>query len=456
MKRLVSVGLALSFVAAAGLFNMSNGQDGQQATSSIEKKDGLETVEFDTLTGTVEVNLPDDLSATDTISGTVLLEPKGETKEEKAQNEDTLRGYVVEIAETQEVQEEPPKEPPAKPRPPVVKTPQTPDKPRVCPPLICSNPPSIPIIPGKLGPCVFHIPNGGRHIDIILRGNSGQTICSSQVPCNPTPPRCPPLVIPNKGTCGGSVRIPGKCDGRSSTSNVTINGNRCPVLAESPRQQICRTPNNLNGPCTIVRNEQGCVTRGVITMVPKPPTCTGRPPAQSIPVNPSKFVFHRTGPFVSQEIPSCYRDQSPTANITKTSITWEGPQSIQGDPRVASTLVFQEPPEVIRVGEKFSLTASVSGDERVSTQAMYNGDHSWIKPLNRPRSVTLAKGYGEPSQTFEFEVADYLKMIDEALKAHPEYASQVTPEVRNKLPAISIFCPGRINVKVEWKYVPIK
>ena len=59
---------------------------------------GLITTRFDTLEGTVSVNLPDDVAAGDTISGTVIAEPKGATKDEQAKNEDTLNGYVVEVA----------------------------------------------------------------------------------------------------------------------------------------------------------------------------------------------------------------------------------------------------------------------------------------------------------------------------------------------------------------------
>src|SRR5438445_2555584 len=51
-----------------------------------EASSGLNTTSFDTLVGTVTVNLPDDLSAGDTISGTVISETKGKTSEEQAKN----------------------------------------------------------------------------------------------------------------------------------------------------------------------------------------------------------------------------------------------------------------------------------------------------------------------------------------------------------------------------------
>jgi len=439
-------------------FSQTLGQSNEQISACLKQEDGLESVEFDTLTGTVEVNLPDDLSSTDTISGTVLIEPKGENKEEIAHNEDTLRGYVVEIAETQEVQEPEPIKPESKTpesKPPASKPPTKipgggcPKPPIVSKPPITSNhPPSIYCVPGDKPNYTCRIPGGRDHITVIIRNNSGSEVCRQEVPCNRTPPACPQTRIPTQGTCGTPLRIPGRCDGRVATSRVTINGNNCPVLAESPRQEICQAPSITTGRCTIERTECGQITRGTITMAPPPVRCPAKPPAKN-----ENYVFRRTGPFVEQETPSCFVNQGNTVNLTESSITWTGPQSITGDPMVSSTFVFQTPPEVIRVGDKFSLHASTSGDERVGTQGRYNPNHAWIKPLSSPRSITLASGYGDPSGNFEFQVENYQKMIDDALLQHPEMASKVTPELRNKLPEIFLFCPGRINVKLTWKYI---
>ncbi len=453
--KLAAIVIALTMAASSIICCAQNSQP--EVTSTIQKSNGLETVEFDTLTGTVEVNLPDDLSATDTISGTVLVEPKGETKEEIAQNEDTLRGYVVEIEKTQEVEEPPTeKKPPAKP-PSTNKPPNA--IPPVCkPPVITNKPPQIYVVPGCTPTYTTRIPNGCGTIRIVIRNRGGDAVCNQQVTCNPKPPACPPTRIPTQGTCGTPLRIPGRCDGRSSTSRVTINGSNCPVLAESPRQQVCGTPLTTTGTCNIVRNEQGVRTCGTITMKPPMGLINSglRPPATPAPPAATIFAFERTGPFVTQETPSCYADQGNTVNITNSSISWTGPQYIKGDPMVSSTFNYQAPPEIIAVGDKITLSASTSGDERVGTQGQYGPDHSWIKPLPNPRSVTLSQGYGQPSGTFQFEVIDYVKFLDDALKQHPEYANKVTPEMRNKMPMIYLYCPGRINVRLEWKYVPLK
>ena len=59
---------------------------------------GLYTATFDTLNGTVVVYLPDDMRATDTISGTVVVEPRGKDAAERAKNATALNGFVVEGA----------------------------------------------------------------------------------------------------------------------------------------------------------------------------------------------------------------------------------------------------------------------------------------------------------------------------------------------------------------------
>jgi hypothetical protein len=458
----VAIGMALSLTSTLSTINISMAQDTDKVTPRIEKDSGLETVEFDTLTGSVKVNLPDDLSASDTISGTVVVEPQGQTKEEIAHNEDTLRGYVVEIEQTQEVQEpieekkpeQPVKvKPPVTTKPPCPKPPITTRPPVLKPPTVCNTPPTIFCVPGEKPNYTCRIPPGLTHITVVIRNNSGGEVCRQEVPCNRTPPPCPATRIPTQGTCGTPLRIPGRCDGRVSTSRITVNGNNCPVLAESPRQEICQSPSNTTGRCTIERNECGQITRGTITMLPPPRVPVHHKPPSSMPKPPQTYVFRRTGPFVEQETPSCYADQGNTVNVTESSITWTGPAHIKGDPMVSSTFTFQSPPETIKPGDRFALNASASGHEHVGTQGRYNPNYTWIKPVSGPRSITQSQGYGDPSGTFVFEVEDYLKTIEAALKQHPEYANQVTPEVRNKLPEISLFCPGRINVKITWKYI---
>lgn len=66
-------------------------------TSQTKTANGLSMVTFPTINGQVIVNLPDDMRAGDTISGTVVEEPKGNTPAEKEKNRAVLEGLVIDI-----------------------------------------------------------------------------------------------------------------------------------------------------------------------------------------------------------------------------------------------------------------------------------------------------------------------------------------------------------------------
>ena len=68
------------------------------ATSNVTTNGGLTVVTFQTDPGNIRVYLPDDMRAGDTISGTLVAEPNGQTKEERARNRSALNQYEVMIA----------------------------------------------------------------------------------------------------------------------------------------------------------------------------------------------------------------------------------------------------------------------------------------------------------------------------------------------------------------------
>ena len=65
--------------------------------AKVETSNGIQRVSFALPQGRVVVNLPDDMMAGDTISGTVVAEPKGQTSEERTKNLTELNGYVIEL-----------------------------------------------------------------------------------------------------------------------------------------------------------------------------------------------------------------------------------------------------------------------------------------------------------------------------------------------------------------------
>lgn len=219
----------------------------QSATPAITAKEvdagGLKTATFDTPNGKISVNLPDDMSASDTISGTVVAEAAGNTPEEKAKNEDEISGYVVEIAKA----EEPPKPEEKKPK---KKAP-------------CANP--------KAPEFTCLIPPACAAISLILRSPTGKKVCETPMTCLPEPPKpaCGKgeCVMPTIGSCGRPVQLKGPCDGNFANSCVKIGDQVAKPLAESPRQQIVRSPKTVVGPTTIERREGTEVTRAKFTNV---------------------------------------------------------------------------------------------------------------------------------------------------------------------------------------------
>ncbi len=186
------------------------------------KEDGLKVTKFETPYGNLVVNLPDDMSDSDTLSGTVIAEPVGDTDEEKKSNSDTLEGYVIEVV---------PKNAPEK---------KTSCKPNLDYTPFCLT---IPNICGAVDVIVTRRVSAVEHVP--------QPVATCSVPCLPKPPAmCVPpnkAILPTKASCGKPMVIKGKCDGKFTNSAVIVSKKKCPMLAESPRQQVAQSPKDLTG-----------------------------------------------------------------------------------------------------------------------------------------------------------------------------------------------------------------
>ncbi len=453
-----------------------------QITSTIKKASGVETVEFDTLVGKVEVNFPDDMSDTDTISGTVLVEPKGETKQEIAQNEDTLRGYVIEIEKTQEIPDPPPpaKTPPKYP-PTCPPQNQTRKYPPTCPPGSMTKnsgefpgstgqPPCVYVVPGCRGSFTAGIPKGCGGVKVVVKNGNGAPVCSLPVPTKPIPPKAPPgCKFPPSCTSGGPLCIPGKTDGRSCTSTVKVNGQTCEPICESPRQIVAQTPPGLNGPCTVTVTECGQTTRGTVKMLP---TCSFPTPKQPQTGKSPTFVFRRTGPFVEitedsfEAIKSGYK-----ATVTENQINFLGPYSYYANGNLMhdfakASITFTPPPERITAGDEFSMSASVSGDKNylevpyAGPRGNWNGDGHWVQPnISTIPQLNLDPGRNESTSiTCPFKVSDrpiqLRKMFEQQYKGNvPDQAKAQLVEMENRQPNVRLYGLSGIRVLVEWIYV---
>lgn len=406
--RLVSLVTLSLTVATTSPITMAQDNTQAQVSANVIKANGVETVEFDTLTGTVEVNLPDDLSDTDIISGTVVVEPKGETKEEIAHNEAELTGYVVQIEKTQAVLE-----------PPQTKKPGA-QKPALSIPVIENHPPYINFTNKKKPSFTCKIPPKTGTVIVKVCTASGKTICQQPVKCNPVPPAAPTTCqIPATGTCGTPLRIPAKCDGRMATSKITIKGEECPLIAESPRQQICVPPLNVSGPCPIVVTECGLSTKAYINMLPAPTSSQPVAKTQS-----GKVVFWRTGPFITTHAIHSTNTEGPI-QATANKVTVNYPDYSNGHLQMLqSTITVAIPPERITVGDKFSLPLSMSGNERAMMYGGWLTDLTWIgnDKVVQGKSPDYLSPYSQSlrTQTAEtFTVLDYDARIQEYLKTNP-------------------------------------
>ncbi len=187
----------------------------------VQTAAGLHVVTFDTLQGTVTVNLPDDMAAGDTISGTVIAEAKGATPEDVKRNQGSLSGVVVEMEDQKTAASD----------------------------------------PGGRGN--WSVPDSAvTAIPMILKDRQGRTIGKVDVPVAKVATSKPSAFqLPSGGQTGRPVTISGPFDGDFATSSVKLAGKAVDVLAESPRKLIARSPTGSVGVATLEVAKQGYTTQ---------------------------------------------------------------------------------------------------------------------------------------------------------------------------------------------------
>lgn len=192
------------------------------------------------LYGDVNVYLPDDMAAGDTISGTVVAEPKGNTEEERARNQDRLEGLVVEIGDQK--------------------------------------------VDAAQGAFKWIVPNAPVKLIRIIEAASGRELAKTPVPLS-TPMIKPPTAkttqpgnfqLPTIGQQGRAVEITGAFDGdfsnttlswKSATQDSEKNAENVAgafrLLAESPRKGVFRSPANTTGQIEINLKEANAEIKGM-------------------------------------------------------------------------------------------------------------------------------------------------------------------------------------------------
>lgn len=177
---------------------------------------GLYITSFTTPQGVITVNLPDDMAAGDTISGTVTAEATGQNDAERMQNLAELKRHLL-LVEGQQM-------------------------------LVGAETFSWSI-PRPLNP-------NSKNISLLQRGQiaAGTTIPISAIPLpNPTG-----FTIPTGGQQGRLLQLKGPGNGSFSPQDyVKVGGTKLPALAESPRSLIVRNASESLGPNNIELHENG-------------------------------------------------------------------------------------------------------------------------------------------------------------------------------------------------------
>jgi hypothetical protein len=241
------------------------------ASGKMETSNGLHTVTFDTVYGHVTAYLPDDMMAGDTISGTVMAEPKGQSSEERAKNMAVLTGCVIEL--------EPPKNPDGTSNPKV--TAQVTAAPS---PFTFTLPPRSTPTPTLTN--VSSANSGGLGITLTNTSGSFSTGGTTTIPIELVSLNLQSVAplntfqLPTIGQQGRPVVISGPIqvnggttlmygppgasvqDFEKNTENVSGGFGLINPIAKSPRKCVFEAPTNVTGPIELYLKEGNIQTKG--------------------------------------------------------------------------------------------------------------------------------------------------------------------------------------------------
>ena len=204
--------------AVDGIKRGTSASPGYQAANTVAT--GLSTATFTTPQGTIYVNLPSDMAAGDTLSGTVVAEPKSQDPKQQTKNQRDLSEYVVELGQQR-----------------------------------------IAISAG--GMLRLALPTAISTTSyLILRDKKGKEVCRSEVPVASSLPTIGEFTLPTLGQQGRPIEFLGSFDGNLDTTRVRVGGQDVQLLAESPRRMIARNTSPRAGLTEIELREGDQVRRG--------------------------------------------------------------------------------------------------------------------------------------------------------------------------------------------------
>ncbi len=201
-------------VAGSGAAQSSGPPAGRPAGAAP----GMTSTPFSVPAGTIRVNLPDDMAAGDTISGTVIAEPAGRTDAERSANASVLQGYVVDAG------------------------------------LRKANGGMHRALATPLVVLTFSVPDTASTMQLILRDARGKAVgrvtlsAHAQQPRPGTSPQPQDFRFPEVVVAGQPLAIHGPFDGDLANTTLTIGGQPAEMLAESPRKLAVAPAPNVSGP----------------------------------------------------------------------------------------------------------------------------------------------------------------------------------------------------------------
>lgn len=211
-------------------FCLSHVVEAETANNTITNTlGGAYFTDFYTNKGRVEICVADDLSAGDTLTGTVIVIPD-EKKGKKEVCEDVLNGCVVEIA-------------------------------------------------GEPTPVSQHkykyvVPATQTLLPLVLRNSAGVAIGSTKIPIAPAPPASTQeepspdsYHLPTYCTSGSATQCTGPFSGDFVNTTVAIDDKPRTIYCESPRKVVFQCPSDLVGPGQIELTERGIKKRGTMNGV---------------------------------------------------------------------------------------------------------------------------------------------------------------------------------------------
>lgn len=221
-SRIIATIVALVFVVQSSTFGQ------QKISTKTETIWGLHTTTYETPQGKIKVNLPDDMAVGDTISGTVIEEPTGQTEDERRMSTDELNGYVLELENEK-----------------------------------------TPVTQRFLKRTIPATLTGGMTL-LILRDSKGKEVARTQVPIRPAPlpmgrpasPASGDYRLPRIGQAGRPIQIAGPFDGDLANTAISLGGQDVQKLAESPRKLIAESPRAMVGRTQIRVMEGSAVVTG--------------------------------------------------------------------------------------------------------------------------------------------------------------------------------------------------